>query len=111
MIRPFYDCPRFKTCSVNNCPLDPEYPDRYTDSEDQQRQCTLGKIYRMRIAGQYPGVLKMEGMTKREYSAKKAWDDLPGEERARIIEKGKKSLKALGSQTEPEKAIVKGGGV
>lgn len=53
----------------------------------------------------------MEGMTKREYSAKKAWDDLPGEERARIIEKGKKSLKALGSQTEPEKAIVKGGGV
>jgi hypothetical protein len=96
--KPFFKCPRFNSCSVNNCPLDSAYPYLYTDSNDPQQKCTLGKIYRLRIAEEYPYILKMNGMTKREFSGKKAWDQMSEEKKEEIIKNGKKSLKALCSQ-------------
>lgn len=40
MDEPFYQCPRYQKCSVNDCPLDPEYP-RYTHDDDHEKICKL----------------------------------------------------------------------
>lgn len=89
---PFIECTRFKTCSVNQCPLHPNYPDIYTDGDDTEPKCTLPKSYRLKVAENFAGVLKFSGLTSREYAAKLAWESKSEEERARIIDRGKKSL-------------------
>lgn len=81
---PFKKCPRYAKCSVNNCPLHPEYPDLYIDPEDLEKKCTMEKPVRTRIAAELPGILKYEGLTPREYSAKKRWDSLSEEEQKKI---------------------------
>lgn len=35
---PFYDCPRYNKCSVNNCPLHPAYPNLPTDEGDSEQK-------------------------------------------------------------------------
>lgn len=97
METPFRECTRFASCSVNNCPLHVDYPDLYTDPDDSEPRCTLPKSYRLKVAENYKGVLKFEGLTKREYSAKMSWENKTDEERAQIIERGKKSLIAVRS--------------
>ena len=37
---PFYQCPKYQGCSVNDCPLDSKYP-RYTDEKDIETACKL----------------------------------------------------------------------
>ena len=64
---PFKNCCRFSSCSVNNCPLDPDYPDRLVHEGDPEQKCMCAKMDRMRIAGQFPSMLKYDGMTVREY--------------------------------------------
>jgi len=66
---------------------------------------TLAKSIRSRIGAEYPN-LPYGGLTRREYAGKKAWEDKPEEEREKIIEKGKKSLKALHSQNQNDKLMV-----
>ena len=102
---PEVECPRYSSCSVNSCPLDSEYPDRYSSPYDRERKCTLAKSIRVGIGAEYPGILRYQGMTKREYAAALAWNNLSIEDREKIIERGKKSLKALRSQTA-EKVTV-----
>ncbi|KKH92879.1 hypothetical protein EO95_09380 [Methanosarcina sp. 1.H.T.1A.1] len=70
MTSPFKKCNRFSSCSVNNCPLDPEYPDRSVHEDDPEQECTCEKTYRVRIAEQFPGMLKYHGMTIKEYKNK-----------------------------------------
>lgn len=106
MIMPFKECTRFKTCSVNNCPLHPDYPDLYTDGDDPEPKCTLPKSYRQKVGENFKGVLKFGGLTPREYSGKIAWESKTEEERARIIERGKKSLIAVRSTNEMESTGV-----
>jgi hypothetical protein len=88
----FRKCTRFKTCSTNNCPLHPDYPELYTDGDDPEPRCTLPKSYRLKVAENFAGVLKFGGLTSREYAAKMKWDNMTDEERTQIIERGKKSL-------------------
>ncbi|WP_321420491.1 hypothetical protein [uncultured Methanomethylovorans sp.] len=59
---PFYDCPHYRACKVQNCPLSPYYG----NSQKSQR-CKLEKDHRKRIAALYPDVLKYGGLTKAEY--------------------------------------------
>ncbi|WMW25379.1 hypothetical protein RE474_01265 [Methanolobus sediminis] len=109
-MKPFFDCPRFKKCSVNNCPLDPEYPDICTDPRDIEGKCTLGKVYRLRIAERYHGVFKLGGMTRREFAALKAWGSKTPEEQAEYKARLKKIGFASGSENDKQKRIVTPGG-
>lgn len=81
---PFYDCPRYQKCSVNNCPLHPQYPDLTIDPEDHEQKCTLAKSVRIRVAEKYPGVLKLEGLTPREFNGRNKWNALSTEEQELI---------------------------
>jgi len=74
-------CNRFPSCSVNNCPLDPEYPERYVDPSDPEKKCKYAKSYRMQIAEQFPGLLKFGGLTQLEYKRKQRWNAMPEEEK------------------------------
>lgn len=100
-IKPFQDCPRFMSCNVNDCPLDPLYPDTYIDSWDNDKKCTLGKVYRLKIAAHYPGILKMMGMTKKEFASWKAWNEKPPEEQEKHIDALKKN--GFGSASQKKK--------
>jgi hypothetical protein len=68
----YYDCPRFETCCVNNCPLSEE---KYISGEsDPQPKCPMEKRVRMRIAKQHN--LASSGLTSRE----NYWNSLSPEE-------------------------------
>ena len=80
------DCPRADECCVNDCPLTIK---RYkSDSSDTQKKCTFGKTGRKRIGEKWG--LKNGGLTGRELSGKKKWDDLPEEVKKERIAKLKK---------------------
>ncbi|WP_048180193.1 hypothetical protein [Methanosarcina siciliae] len=82
---PFFKCPRYSSCSVNNCPLSTEYPKGFTHFEDLAKKCTLPKGYRESVAEKFPGVLSLEGLTLKEYTGKKTWEKLSPEEQAKSI--------------------------
>lgn len=79
--QPYELCPRYAFCNVNNCPLDPAYPGRTTHPDDEDKKCTLPKTYRVKVAGDFPGILQYEGMTPREYAGLKAWENKSQEEK------------------------------
>jgi hypothetical protein len=87
-------CPRFPSCSVNNCPLNQEYPNRHVDSADKERKCPIAKSIRLRIAATGPGTLQLSGLTVAEHAARRAFDQKPVTVRLAMIEKGKASLAA-----------------
>ncbi len=89
---PFWECPRFKNCSVNNCPLSSQYPDLYIDIEDKQKECTLPKTIRVEIGSKYPE-LKYQGMTPREWAATKRYESFSVDEKEHLAGIGAKSLK------------------
>lgn len=87
-------CPRFLNCSVNNCPLDLAYPTLPTDEFDTQKSCPMEKNVRIRIASQFlPGTLKHDGMTVREYAARRRFDSLSLDVRTRMANEGRERLK------------------
>jgi len=90
-MEPCEDCPRYERCSVNNCPLHPEYPNLYTAPGDFEKRCTLGKARRLRIASRYPGVLKLGGKTRGEIRAERAWSSRSPEAQKKALESLKKS--------------------
>jgi len=87
--QPLFDCPRFDACSVNACPLDPQYPDRPSHPDDFERKCTLGKTYRERIAARYPGALRFDGLTSREWKARRRVEAMTPEEREELRERAR----------------------
>lgn len=91
--KPYRECPRFKNCSVNNCPLHPQYPDLYTDIEDKQKECNLAKSIRVEIGSKYPE-LKYQGMTPREWTSTKRYESLSSGEKENLAQIGTKSLKS-----------------
>lgn len=110
MTAPYLECPRFSKCSVNNCPLHPGYPTLYTDPEDKETVCKLGKTYRVRIAEKYPDTLQMDGLTKREYASKMAWVNRPHHERVEHLNRLKETAFTTAPQKEHDNAIVGEGG-
>lgn len=99
-MEPNRECPRFQRCSVNNCPLDSGYPDYDTSPLDKERKCTFSKARRILIAVKYPGVLKYGGRTKAEYSAFLAYEQLSSEDKIKLAELGKKSLKLVAVESK-----------
>ncbi len=72
---------------MNNCPLHSQYPNLFTDSADFEVKCKLAKDIRVIIAEQYPGILKFNGQTKKEFAAKTR---ISPEEKEKIISRTKK---------------------
>ena len=66
----FKNCYRFSSCSVNNCPLNHDYPHGFVHEDDPEQECTCPKKDRMKIAEKFPSMLKYGGMTVREYNTK-----------------------------------------
>ena len=87
-------CPRFESCSVNNCPLSIGYPGHFTHAGDKEKRCTMEKGVRVRIAATAPSVLRMAGLTVAEHAAKLAFERKPVAVRLAMLEKGKASLAA-----------------
>jgi len=83
MPAPFEQCPRFFSCSVPLCPLDPDVGKRVKMQGEET--CPLGKTRRMRIAAAYPKLLPNRGLFPRELSSLLAWEALPPAERARRV--------------------------
>lgn len=67
---PYEDCPRFDSCSVPKCPLDPFYHQRHRETGD--KSCNIEKQVRLRIAAKYPDIkLPYGGLTPSEFSGYK----------------------------------------
>lgn len=92
---PYRECPRFDKCNVNNCPLHQSYPNLVVDYEDKEPKCTIEKGVRVRIGSQYPAVLKYQGLTVREWTAKQRYDGLSPAEKMQLATMGKKALKKV----------------
>jgi hypothetical protein len=95
---PFYQCPRYARCSVNNCPLHPAYPKLLTAEEDKDRKCGVSKNKRLSIALGFPNVLNYGGMTVKEFQAIERWNKLSPEEQ----EKRRNRASKLRSKSKPE---------
>ena len=91
----YYHCPRFKSCSVNCCPLDSYYPNRKSLPFDSERKCKLPKNKRIGIHEKNKGVLRYWGMTVVECSRKQFWDNLTEQEKQKIIKRGRDALKKV----------------
>jgi hypothetical protein len=95
MKSPAKDCPRFNSCSANNCPLDQSYPKITTDPNDREVACPMEKGVRVRISTKHPGVLKLSGLTTREWAAKVRYDSLEPAVKLKMAEAGRERLKTL----------------
>lgn len=97
---PNEDCPRFDKCSVNKCPLHPDYDRLYCAYEDKggpgdpEKVCLAKRSTREAIAAQYPNVLSKNGLTDAEIHrdakrarAKARWDALPEEMKSARLSK------------------------
>ncbi len=87
---PLYECPKFDLCSVNKCVLDLNYPNLYIDKTDTERICKLNKNKRIIIASRYPGLLKYQGLTKKEFAGKMRWEKMEPETKDKILSTIKK---------------------
>jgi len=100
----YENCPRFKRCSVNKCPLDSHYPDRESIAGDKERKCGQSKARRVKLAEGFN--LKYGGLTVREYNAKLRYNALSKKEKEALKEQGKAGLKAVEAQKAvSEKAV------
>lgn len=88
-------CSRWDACSVNNCPLEPEYPNLITDPNDKEKACTVEKGVRTRAAAKFPGILKYGGLTTREWAGKQRYDALTPAVKSQMAERGRERLKAV----------------
>lgn len=88
--KPYEQCPRYRHCSVNRCPLDPAHELRTHLTGEPS--CTLSKSTRLRIGSQHEDVLPMRGLTGREYSAAARWDALTEDQRQAISERASSAL-------------------
>ena len=81
-----------------------QYPDLFTDLADHEVKCKLAKDLRVKIAEQYPGVLKFDGLTKNEFAAK---NRISPEEKEKIILRTKKFRFISAFKNEPLKEGVR----
>jgi len=97
---PNEECPRFYNCSVNKCPLHPDYETLYAALEDEngpgdpEAKCLTRRRVREEIATRYPDVLPNKGLTfaeiirdRRSDRGKARWNALSAEDKARRLGK------------------------
>jgi len=104
---PVIDCPNFDSCSVNNCPLHPGYPDLLTCIDDPEIKCKAQKPTRIKIAEKYPGVLRFDGLSLKEHRLKIKRENRTPEEWAKLRLRAKKLLQGRDSSIQKEKVGVK----
>lgn len=100
--RPWEECSSFDDCSVNACPLHPDYLKFTTSPYDPETKCKALRRTREAIAARHPGLLPTQGVLtreltkdKRSLASKARWDALSEEEKEKyrsILAKGRKSL-------------------
>lgn len=86
-------CPRFSSCSVNKCPLDSDINLR--NELKGEEKCGMAKSIRLRIGKEFN--LEKIGLTDREWSARKRYDNLSPEEKEKLVRRGSLALKKLNS--------------
>ena len=71
MKMPYEECPRFNSCSINICPLDPfiHQKEKLFDEQD----CPMEKGVRLKLGKD----LQSLGLTPRELQGKRRWEALP----------------------------------
>lgn len=74
MIQLYHGCPSFEVCSCNICPLDPDF--ELKEALSGEERCRAHKTTRTRIANRYPGLLKYDGLTPREWAGFRFWSGL-----------------------------------
>lgn len=89
-LRPYEECPRYSTCSVNICPLDPDQDLRTTSKLDKEQECPMEKQVRVRIGTKYPDLLPKGGLKPKEWAAQQRFLSLSPAQR----EEAKKRLSA-----------------
>lgn len=102
---PFYECSRYARCSVNNCPLHPDYPNLAVDSEDAEKKCQMKKTIRIKIAEKFPGILTYGGRTQREFTGMKTWDNM-SDEKKEICKSQVKNLTIGVTQVKQECGVM-----
>jgi hypothetical protein len=75
----FRNCPRFKKCNVNNCPLSSSYPNGFVSPGDREQKCSLAKK-RLTLGTS----LKYKGLTLREFKGLNSWMMKPLAEQQRV---------------------------
>lgn len=87
--RPWEECPSFDDCSVNACPLHPDYLKLPTSPYDPETKCRSLRATREAIAARHPGLLPTQGVLTRELTSDKRsllararWNALTPEEQA-----------------------------
>jgi len=100
---PYRACPRFDTCSVNRCPLDPEIGARTFNAGDRETKCPLSKRVRHALFAELPtgaqarlpfgGLLEVEW--KRSNAARRRLAALTAEQRARLAAGRQRGMAAI----------------
>lgn len=85
------NCPRFKFCSANRCPLDSDI-DLRNELKGEDR-CGVAKSVRLRIGKEFN--LEKLGLTDREWSARKRYENLSLEEKEKLVRRGSEELRKL----------------
>lgn len=93
-------CPRFSHCSVNRCPLEESYPNQIVLPDDKEKRCTIEKQVRVRISNQFPGLLKLGGLTSQEYAGKVAYEQKPLAVKNEMAQKGIERLRLFREQSK-----------
>lgn len=102
--KPEKECPRWQSCSVNNCPLSVNRAPAFKG--DKQRKCPMERAVRQKIARKYPDLLPEGGLTSRERQGDKIWASFDAAKRQLMQDKGKLALEAYkndskGKTTKP----------
>ena len=101
-LRPFEECPRYATCSVNICPLDPEQDIRTVHKLDKEQKCPMEKTVRARIGSQYPDTLPRLGLTRSEWASKQVYLKKSAVEKQTMAQRGRQALEDLRRQNEQD---------
>ena len=96
-------CPRYETCSVNACPLDPENRIRASDPGDRETKCPLGKRARRSIFASLPPAAQarlpygglFEAEAKRSEQWRRRFESMSPAERERMRQARERGLAAL----------------
>ena len=94
------ECPRFPSCSVNHCPLDPEQDQHQAHTDDRQRKCTMEKNVRRRIGQKYPDILPLLGLTPKEAAGARVWANCSEAEKSAKREKVRQARVLLPKQNK-----------
>jgi hypothetical protein len=92
------NCPRFKFCSANRCPLDSDIDLR--NEIKGEEKCGMAKSIRLRIGKEFN--LEKMGLTEREWSARKRYENLSPEDKEKLVRRGSLALKKLNCSSSHE---------